>query len=727
MINYEYSGLFNGRSVSKKLLIQFDDTTISNDRIYQEGFELTESLCSQNELRFGSCEASVVKIKIRNEFGSLKGKWLNISMVLDGKTDKPFQIGKYKVDTCELSGDKKYLDITAYDSMYDIINTDVVEWYDGLTFPLTLKAFRDSFFLHMGIEQEETELIQDGVLLEKTIDADEITGLKVISAICELNGVFGHINRQGVFVYVSLLGGEDWLCPSYEIFPSDSLYPIDRSGYEIGTSRYQTCQYEEYVTQSISKVQIRQEENDIGAVVGDGTNLYAVEDNFLVYGKTPAVLSEICERLYNKITGVYYRPFNAVLPGNPCIEVGDDLVIHTKTMDVQSYLLERTINGIQSLKDTFDANGVYEYSTKGNSVQKEIRQLKGKSNVLERNVEETRETINDVEKNLQTEITKNAEGIKSKVSKGEVSSEISQESGLISLKGNRIKIQSDNFIVNEDGTITATNANISGAITASRYEASGKIVYTPDMFTEEDVQSVKNILLGKQECTLADIERYDINGDGVLTNADLVRINNLISGRADSYEVDTSIKIDPMNKSNVVELYGVAIKPNGIYAKTGTVDNVYLKTIYVKRENVGWDIGQTGRISVAGYSIDFVQGVATYIMENTVYHSDDNGEYWNYPDGTLICAKKESISITCDNTFGSLYESSIIDLGNWPYAFIDTPTVSQPTFCGNYFAFSEGLQDVSATSAGKTYLCRPTNTEELITGTLHVIGIGRWK
>lgn len=416
MIDYEYKDLFNGGSVSKKLLIQFDDTTISNDKIYQEGFELTESLCSQNELRFGSCEASVVKIKIRNEFGALKGKWLNISMVLDGKTDNPFQFGRYKVDTCELSGDKKYLDITAYDSMYDIINTDVVEWYDGLSFPLTMKAFRDSFFSHMGIEQEETELIQDLVLVEKTIDADEITGLKVISAICELNGVFGHINRQGVFVYVSLFGGEDWLYPSYELFPSDSLYPVDRYGYEIGTSRYQTCQYEEYVTQSISKVQIRQEENDIGAVFGDGTNLYAVEDNFLVYGKAPGSLSEICERLYNKITGVYYRPFNAVLRGNPCIEVGDDLVIHTKTMDVQSYVLERTINGIQSLKDTFDANGVYEYGTKGNSVQKEIRQLKGKSNVLERNVEETRETITDVENGLTAEIVKNTQVISQSLS-----------------------------------------------------------------------------------------------------------------------------------------------------------------------------------------------------------------------------------------------------------------------------------------------------------------------
>lgn len=414
MIDYKYSDLFGKGSVKKKLLIKFDDTTISNDRIYQEGFELNESLCSQNELRFGCCESSVMKLKIRNEFGNLMSKSLGLSMVLNNNTDTPFKLGKYKANSCELSGDKKYLNITSYDSMYDIINADVVTWYDSLEFPLKMKAFRDSFFTYMGIEQEETTLIQDEVLVEKTIDADEISGLKVISAICELNGVFGHINRNGVFVYISLLRITDYLYPSVDLYPSDTLYPMGVN--KLGTSRYQSCQYEDYLTQVISKVQIRQEENDIGAVVGEGTNLYVVEDNFLVYGKGPEALSEICTRLYNKIRGIYYRPFNAVLQGNPCIEVGDDILIHTKNMDVRSYVLERTIKGIQSLKDTFDAKGVYEYEYKGNSIQKEIRRLKGKSNVLERTVEETRETITDVENGLQTEIVQNAQIISQAIS-----------------------------------------------------------------------------------------------------------------------------------------------------------------------------------------------------------------------------------------------------------------------------------------------------------------------
>lgn len=424
MIDYVNSELFKKGSIRKDLRLRFDNTVIASNRIYQESFELTESLCSQSELRFGSCEASVMKVKIRNEFGLLKGKWLTVSMVLNNDTDNPFQFGKYKVDTCELSGDKQYVNITAYDSMYDIINANVVTWYDALEFPLTMKTFRDSFFKHFGIEQEETELVQDSVIIEKTIDADEISGLKIISAICELNGVFGHINRNGSFQYIKLKT------------VNDSPYI---GANEIEKTRYQTCTFEEFETDLITRVHIRQEENDIGGAFGETTdNVYSVEDNFLVYGKDTEQLNTIAERLYNEIMGVYYRPFNATMRGNPCVEVGDDLIIHTKTgTEVYGYVLERTIKGIQALKDTFEAKGTKVYTTKGNSIQKEIRQLKGKSNVLERSVEETKSTIKDVETGLSAEIVQNTQTISQTIA--ETNQKIDSESE--TLKNSQSELQ----------------------------------------------------------------------------------------------------------------------------------------------------------------------------------------------------------------------------------------------------------------------------------------------
>ena len=86
-------------------------------------------------------------------------------------------------------------------------------------------------------------------------------------------------------------------------------------------------------------------------------------------------------------------------------------MLNTNRQIVNSYILQRTMNGIQSLKDSFRANGVYQYEEKINSVNSQINQIRGKTNELERNVDETKSTITDVENGLQTQITQNANDI----------------------------------------------------------------------------------------------------------------------------------------------------------------------------------------------------------------------------------------------------------------------------------------------------------------------------
>ena len=218
MVDYEYSNLFQQSSVDKQLIIETDDKTvkITNNELHQQKFELEESLCSENQLKFGSCEASSIKFTVSNIFTSLKDKWINASMVLDNHTDVPFQIGKYKVYSDVPSGDKSYREVTAYDALYDIINTNMAAWYNALTFPLTLKEFRDSFFNYFGIEQEKIELINDSMNIEKTIDTDELSGKDVICSICEINGCFGHIGRNGKFVYIILTQKAEGLFPSHK-------------------------------------------------------------------------------------------------------------------------------------------------------------------------------------------------------------------------------------------------------------------------------------------------------------------------------------------------------------------------------------------------------------------------------------------------------------------------------------------------------------------------------
>ena len=416
MIEHVYKDLYNQDSVRKQMIIAFDGGELTNSELYSESFELTESLCSETELRFGSCEASAIKFTIANMVDSLVNKVLTVSQVLNGQTDTPFPIGVYKVQSDVPSGDRNYRNVTAYDSMYDIINADMAAWYESLTFPITLKEFRNAFFAHFEITQEDVELIHDDMIIEKTLSATIIPGKDIITAICELNGVFGHITRKGTFAYISL-PEKSGLYPSAILYPGSELFPVplaynSGSSNEISKSRYISCEYEDFETSFISKLQIRQEENDIGAIVGDGTNTYIIEDNFLVYGKEPEELEEIANKTFNKIRMIQYRPASISLKGNPCLEVGDAVICHTRNKEVATYILQRTLKGIQSLRDEFDSEGVYEYAEKVNSSNRDVKKLKGKVNTLERTVEHTVSRIADVENNVATTVTHTVNGLK---------------------------------------------------------------------------------------------------------------------------------------------------------------------------------------------------------------------------------------------------------------------------------------------------------------------------
>lgn len=67
--------------------------------------------------------------------------------------------------------------------------------------------------------------------------------------------------------------------------PADDLYPRNPKSTSISKSQYISAQYEDYIVRTIDKLQIREKENDIGVIVGDGGNTYVIEGNFLVYGK----------------------------------------------------------------------------------------------------------------------------------------------------------------------------------------------------------------------------------------------------------------------------------------------------------------------------------------------------------------------------------------------------------------------------------------------------------
>lgn len=571
MVDYQYSSLFLKDSVDKQLNIVSDDgkINITNTELHQEKFELTESLCSESELTFGACEAGMIKFTVSNVFLPMKGKWLTAKMTLDGHEDKPFQIGRYKVYSDTPTADRTCRDVVAYDALYDILSSDVSDWYNQI-FPkkdstVTLKQFRDSFFNHFGVEQEEVSLVNDEMIIEKTVEVtasssgssdtaekstigEAISGKEVLYCILEINGCMGNIGRYGKFRYVYLTQEIQGLYPANDLYPADDLYPRNPKSTSISKSQYISAQYEDYIVRTIDKLQIREKENDIGVIVGDDGNTYVIEGNFLVYGKGTKELNEIGEKTLSKIKGIIYRPFSADCKGNPCFEVGDAVRLQTRYELIESYILKRTLKGIQALRDDLEADGEEYRTSKVNGIQRSILQLKGKSNTLERSIEETKSTIVDVEKGLQSQITQTASEIRAEVKNTTdgLSSRITQNASSITAEVNRA--------TSAEGTLSSKITQTAESITAEVSRA-----------TEKEGQLAAAIQVNAEGITSkvsrdSVVSEINQSAEGLKIRADLLELRGSVEMTGGYVHIDATESTD-----NLVEL-----KREGTLVQMGT-------------------------------------------------------------------------------------------------------------------------------------------------------------
>ena len=502
MRDYEYSDLYFDAHLDKQIKIEVVGTgiTIDNSMIELDAFALDEILCSEQELTFGSCEANCVKFTARDMPGSIVGKTIRITETVDGNTDVPFQYGIYKVYSDVPSSDRTKREITAYDAMYDIVNADVKSWYAGLSFPMTLRQFRDSFFAHMGITQKETTLVNDGMTVNKTLVATQtdsestiteesmISGKTVIEAICEINGVFGNINRDGEFEYIELKEIIDPLYPADNLYPDDDLFPRDPNTISM-TGHYITFDYEDFQSKEITQIEIRPADDSAGAIVGTSGNNYVISGNFLVSDKSGAELSQIAANTLSIIRKAAYTPLiSSEVVGNPCIELGDPIRFNTTREIVESYVLQRTLTGIQNKRDSIVSSGTETHDKNPNSIIEKISSVQRRTNKLERTADHTLSELTNLDENTSSRFEQTAEQIQAEV--------ISRESADSEIKASlTLKIDKT-----DDGTIVSL---ISGSANKISFNASNMFTVNSPNFV---LDALGNITIGG--VMVADTEMY---------------------------------------------------------------------------------------------------------------------------------------------------------------------------------------------------------------------------
>lgn len=558
MIDYEYFELFQNDSVDKQWKIEYTGGAISNEDLFSQSIELTESLCSEKELRFGSCEASVLKFKVANIVRPLINTWLTVSVIVDNHTDVPLMIGKYKVTSDKPTADRRHREIIAYDAMYEIIGADVAPWYNSVlpeeNSSMTLRQFRESFMRHFDLEWVVPEggLANDRLTVKRTIEPEQISGLDMITAICEINGCFGHIGRDGKFHFVCLPQSIQGLYPRNDLYPKNDLFPVNPKSSPVGRNKsYIKCEYEDFITKGINKLQIRQTENDIGIIYPDkeqseNDNCYIVEDNFLVYGKSHQQLQDIAINLYEKIIGIEYRPYTLENAGNPCYELGDAIRIVTAYELIESYILKRTLKGIQALRDNFAAEGKEKYTDKVNGVHRSILQLKKKTNEIVRTVDETRSTITDLEKGLRSEITQTAGQIRLEVenTKEELVSSITQTT-------TQIRTEISNTKSGLESSITQTAKDIRAEIKSEVDGLSSSISQSASQIRLE-IKDTSDNLQSKITQTAKDIKSEIAQSYETKTNAEsqYQKLSTSITQTANSIKSEVSETYETKNNAS---------------------------------------------------------------------------------------------------------------------------------------------------------------------------------
>lgn len=149
MINYDLNNLFYDDSAHKNFILRGSSgVVLTNEDLHAEQFKFVESLNSEENLRFGSCESSYIEFTCNNSFKKL-GKYVDVQLIIDNHTEKPLDLGRFYIVSDDIADDKKERKIVAFDSLNKVLNKNCASWYAKQTYPMTLKAFRNAFF-HMS-------------------------------------------------------------------------------------------------------------------------------------------------------------------------------------------------------------------------------------------------------------------------------------------------------------------------------------------------------------------------------------------------------------------------------------------------------------------------------------------------------------------------------------------------------------------------------------------------
>lgn len=408
--------------IGNKLEILFpngDAAVITEANMVSESMKLKQSVCDESQLRFGGCIASEFSIQLMNteerSFGiDLVGKWINVRLtqtfpngnylypksniypskkLLPGEVimEQEWYLFSGYIDSAQLDkNDKNIRNLVAYDALALLNQADGTDKLYHLWQVFPTGCTLNNLLVHC-LQYNDTVIIgfDFGRRLEEKIPGmdygtiqnyptmnkswlnnhNKITYGLIVKNVCEMLGVWGFMRANGAY-------GE-----------FNMIYTSGTETYDF----YEQFYAEEYTTKGYSGVTLMigidsertsKTTTFASSILEDDENYYDLTDNIICWQEKESTgWVHPFQEIYNdkitdaRLSGSTYTPMTATVDYRPWVEVGDKIKINTYKTDVngdyildadgnkitetvESYVLSRTITGIQALTDQIEAKGV---------------------------------------------------------------------------------------------------------------------------------------------------------------------------------------------------------------------------------------------------------------------------------------------------------------------------------------------------------------------------------
>nr|DAV51211.1 MAG TPA: hypothetical protein [Bacteriophage sp.] len=452
------------------------------------GVDWTTSSNSDSDIAPGSVCASAVEIEFwvnsDSALSVTQGTVLTYYKVYKDDNDIGIEtkIGVFTCDKPEKTGSNKYK-VTAYDNV-TLLDVDVSEWLNALTFPITIKEFAAALAAKCELELANEPRLNKDYQVQK-FTGSGVKARDLMKMVCSASGCFCNADANGKLFF-------DWYKKNERVTISPqkstsagaiSFYLFDVVKRSLQDNAHRVLisaksgsdapdgipyfanqlTFSDFVVKAIDKVQVRQSDDDVGVVYPadeQGTNALVIQGNQLLSTTSDAALRPYVKNLYDGLNNITYVPCsNIQTPETLEIKVGDIVTVSDGKNEFDTWITSVKHSGG---KCTFESVGNANRNTttavnnvKYNSKQK-ILKISATVDGLTVKAEQTAQQYTQLKQTFEAfELTAVTDGnVRSKFALD--SSSVAIESGTITFKGDTLVVDSDNFKLAQDGTVRIT-------------------------------------------------------------------------------------------------------------------------------------------------------------------------------------------------------------------------------------------------------------------------------